>query len=67
MLALEIQEELLERIGRAERLMRQIRKDNKLIKKTLAEGGANRDAARNRFSHCFISLLYSMSAGVRVP
>lgn len=46
MLALEIQEELLERIGRAERLMRQIRTDNKLIKKTLAEGSANRDAAR---------------------
>lgn len=46
MLALDIQEELLQRIGRAERLIRQIRDDNKLIKKTLAQGGTNRDAAR---------------------
>jgi len=46
MVALAIQEELLQRIGRAERLIRQIRAGNKLIRKTLAQGGTNRDAAR---------------------
>jgi hypothetical protein len=46
MLALAIQEELLQRIGRAERMVRQIRAKNKLIKKTLAQGGTSRDAAR---------------------
>jgi hypothetical protein len=37
LLALEIQEQLLQRIGRAERLIRRIRSENKLIKKTLAQ------------------------------
>lgn len=47
MLALDIQEEILLRMGRAEYLIRRIRRDNKQIKKTLAQRGTNRDAARD--------------------
>src|ERR1700688_1509678 len=46
LLALEIQEQLLQRIRRAERLMRQIRSENKLIKRTLAQRDTQRDVAR---------------------
>jgi hypothetical protein len=45
LLALEIQEQLLQRIGRAERLIRQLRRENKLIKKALAQRGMQRDVA----------------------
>jgi len=46
LLALEIQEQLLQRIGRAERLIRQLRSENKLIKKALAQRDTQRDVAR---------------------
>jgi hypothetical protein len=46
LLALEIQEELLCRIGRAERRIRQIRKENKEIKRSLAQPGTHKEAAR---------------------
>ncbi len=46
LLALEIQEKLLYRIGRAERLIRQIRKENRNIKRALAQPGASREVAR---------------------
>jgi hypothetical protein len=46
LLALEIQEQLLQRIGRAERLIRRIRRENKLIKITLAQKSTQRDLAR---------------------
>src|SRR4051812_291335 len=46
LLALKIQEQLLDRIGRAERLIRQIRRENKSIKKALAQRGTDREAAR---------------------
>jgi hypothetical protein len=46
LLALEIQEKLLYRIVRAERLIRKIRKENKNIKKGLAQPGASREVAR---------------------
>ncbi|MGA2167244.1 MAG: hypothetical protein ABSG62_03475 [Terracidiphilus sp.] len=45
-LALDIQEQLLYRIGRAERLIRQIRKDIRSIKKALAQPGTSKDVAR---------------------
>jgi hypothetical protein len=45
-LALDIQEEILQRMGRTEYLIRQIRGDNKHIKETLAQPGTNREAAR---------------------
>jgi hypothetical protein len=47
LLALEIQEELLRRIGLAERLIRRIRSENRLTKKTLAQRNTQRDVARN--------------------
>jgi hypothetical protein len=46
MLALEIQEQLLYRIGCSERVIRQIRGYNKSIKRTLAQPGASKEAAR---------------------
>ena len=46
LLALEIQEQLLYRIGRAERRIRQIRKENKDIKRSLAQPGTPKEAAR---------------------
>jgi hypothetical protein len=46
MLALEIQEQLLYRIGRAEQLIRKIRKENKDIKRSLSQPGTPREAAR---------------------
>jgi hypothetical protein len=46
MLALDIQEQLLQRIGRAERLIRQIRKNNKSIKKALTHPDTSREAAQ---------------------
>jgi hypothetical protein len=48
LLALKIQEQLLDRIGRAERLIRQIRHENKSIKKALALRGSDRNAAQRQ-------------------
>lgn len=46
LLVLEIQEQLLYRIGRAEQLIRQIRKENKNIKRSLAKPGTPKEIAR---------------------
>lgn len=52
LLALEIQEQLLHRIGRAERLIRKIRAESRLIKKTLARPGTPRNVARQAKASC---------------
>jgi hypothetical protein len=46
LLALEIQEQLLYSIGRAERLIRQIRKENTNLKKALAQRGTPKEIAQ---------------------
>lgn len=46
LVSLEIQEQLLYRIGRAEHQVRMIRKENKSIKRALAQPGASREVAR---------------------
>jgi|GEM_PF-1527373 len=56
LLALEIQEQLLYRMGRAERLIRKIRRENKDIRRSLAQPGtskqvAGRAKAKNQAGH----------------